>query len=162
MGAPPHKLILGIPTYARTFTLPGSASPNIGLAIKGAGQAGRFTREAGFISFYEICSKLAAGAATRRYPDQGNIVVAVSQNQWYGYDDLETIRTKVRCFWIQDTHSFITCFHWILFRSQVVWLKSKKLGGAMVWALDLDDFRGQFCSQGPYPLLGAIAKNLGR
>ena len=27
------------------------------------------------------------------------------------------------------------------------------LGGIMFWALDLDDFNGQFCGQGKYPLI---------
>lgn len=35
------------------------------------------------------------------------------------------------------------------------------LGGAMVWALDLDDYRN-VCGQGHYPLLGTIMKTLGQ
>lgn len=35
------------------------------------------------------------------------------------------------------------------------------LGGAMVWALDLDDYRN-VCGQGHYPLLSAIMNNLGQ
>lgn len=31
----------------------------------------------------------------------------------------------------------------------------------MFWDLPLDDFSGSFCGQGPYPLIGAVAKALG-
>lgn len=40
---------------------------------------------------------------------------------------------------------------------QVQYLRSRQLAGAMVWALDLDDFRGTFCGQNlRFPLTGAI------
>lgn len=40
---------------------------------------------------------------------------------------------------------------------QVQYLRSRQLAGAMVWALDLDDFRGAFCSTGVrFPLTSAI------
>ena len=31
----------------------------------------------------------------------------------------------------------------------------------MFWCLDLDDFKGSQCSEGKYPLIGAVAKALG-
>lgn len=43
---------------------------------------------------------------------------------------------------------------------QVTFLKSRHLGGAAVWTLDMDDFSGQFCGQGKYPLTSHLKDKL--
>ena len=39
---------------------------------------------------------------------------------------------------------------------QANYIKKNNLGGAMIWSLDMDDFRGQFCCQGKFPLVRTI------
>lgn len=39
-------------------------------------------------------------------------------------------------------------------------MRDMGFGGAMVWALDLDDFNGEFCGQGSHPLLAHLRKLL--
>ena len=53
-GCPKHKLVIGIPTYARTFTLRSSADTSLGAPASGGGAAGTYTREEGFLSYYEV------------------------------------------------------------------------------------------------------------
>lgn len=60
---------------------------------------------------------------------------AYKDNQWVSYDDKNTLRRK----------------------SQLI--RSLGLGGGMVWALDLDDFKNR-CDEGYHPLLSEIQRVL--
>lgn len=52
-GVPPEKLIMGFPTYGRTFRLT-SSDTSVGAPASGAGSIGPYTREAGFWAYYEV------------------------------------------------------------------------------------------------------------
>lgn len=39
---------------------------------------------------------------------------------------------------------------------QVRYLKENRFGGAFVWSLDLDDFKGEFCRQGNFVLINHL------
>lgn len=130
LGAPAHKLVMGIPTFGRSFTL-ASSNTGMGAPTSGPGLAGRFTKEE--VTDLIVCKDpFLRGAAVHRLLGQ-EVPYATKGNQWVGYDDKESIKSKVQ------------------------YLRSRQLAGAMVWALDLDDFRGTFCGQNlRFPLTGAI------
>ncbi|KAL0970437.1 hypothetical protein UPYG_G00241910, partial [Umbra pygmaea] len=128
-GAPAEKLMMGFASYGRTFQL-SSANTGVGAPASGAGSAGPFTREAGFWSYYEICTFLQG--ATVQWIDDQKVPYAFKGNQWVGFDNNDSYDNKVR------------------------YLKENGFGGAMVWSLDLDDFTGQSCGQGKYPLISRI------
>ncbi|XP_046534128.1 chitotriosidase-1 isoform X1 [Equus quagga] len=132
-GTPANKLILGMPTYGRSFSLASSSDTGVGAPVTGPGTPGPFTREGGLLAYYEVCSW--KGATEHRIEDQ-KVPYAVQGDHWVGFDDVESFKTKVS------------------------YLKQKGLGGAMVWALDMDDFSGSFCNQGQYPLIKTLQLEL--
>lgn len=54
LGADPAKLILGVPLYGQSFTLENPNNNGLNAPAKGTGQAGEFTRQAGFLAYYEV------------------------------------------------------------------------------------------------------------
>ena len=65
-GATPEKMLIGMPTYGRTFTLSDPAEYDIGAAVKGGGKPARFTREEGFASYYEVSVPAGYWTLSRR------------------------------------------------------------------------------------------------
>ena len=54
LGTPKEKLIIGMPTYGRSFTL---TDPNrwiVNSPSTGGGEAGKYTGESGFMAYYEV------------------------------------------------------------------------------------------------------------
>lgn len=56
-GADAAKIIMGIPLYGQSFTLENPSNNGLNAPAKGTGQAGEFTRQAGFLAYYEVFSK---------------------------------------------------------------------------------------------------------
>ncbi|KTF74107.1 hypothetical protein cypCar_00049173 [Cyprinus carpio] len=127
-GAPLEKLRMGFATYGRTFRLSAlSGASGAAAPASGPGSAGKYTREAGFWSYYEVCTFLQGTSA--KWIDDQKVPYATKGHEWVGFDNKESFETKVN------------------------YLKENRFGGAFVWALDLDDFTGQFCVQGKDPLI---------
>ncbi|XP_051712125.1 chitinase-3-like protein 2 isoform X2 [Oryctolagus cuniculus] len=87
-------------------------------------------------SYYNVICQFLQGAKITRLQDQ-QVPYAVKGNQWVGYDDVQSLEAKVQ------------------------FLKNLNLGGAMIWSIDMDDFTGTSCNQGPFPLVQAVKRNLG-
>ncbi|XP_036386815.1 acidic mammalian chitinase-like [Megalops cyprinoides] len=133
-GAPAEKLLMGFPTYGRTFRL-SSSMTSLGAPANGPAAAGPYTRDAGYWSYYEICSFILN--RTVSWIDDQKVPYATHGDAWVGYDNMESYTIKVQ------------------------WLRDNNLGGASVWTLDLDDFGGTFCLDGAYPLVSHLRNSLG-
>lgn len=92
LGAPASKLVMGIPTFGKSFTL-ASSDTRVGAPISGPGLPGRYTKEEGTLAYYEICDFLS-GANMQRIVSQ-QVPYATKGNQWVGYDDQESVKNKV-------------------------------------------------------------------
>ena len=53
-GVPASKLLLGIPTYGRSFTLVSPSQNQPGQPHAGVGVAGTSTEEPGMLAYYEV------------------------------------------------------------------------------------------------------------
>ncbi|VFV31445.1 oviduct-specific glycoprotein precursor [Lynx pardinus] len=130
LGAPPEKLLMGLPTYGRTFNLLKASNNGLQAEAKGVALSGKYTKQDGFLAYYEICSFVQK--ATKRWIDYQHVPYAYKGNVWVGYDDVLSFSHKAR------------------------FIKGENFGGAMVWTLDLDDVKGTFCGTGPFPLVSKL------
>ena len=53
-GAAPEKIVLGIPTYGRSYTLFNADATDLGSPADGPGVEGEATREKGYLAYYEV------------------------------------------------------------------------------------------------------------
>ncbi|KAJ5964997.1 uncharacterized protein N7479_004873 [Penicillium vulpinum] len=118
---PPAKVVLGIGFYGRAFTLQDKSCTKPGCAFSGASDAGPCSDAGGMLAHYEIMSILQ-GTSTKRATispihDEKAAVnyFTFNDDQWISYDDKTTFKQKID------------------------WANDVGLGGAMVWASDLDD-----------------------
>ncbi|KAK0402116.1 hypothetical protein QR680_016153 [Steinernema hermaphroditum] len=133
-GMPKKMIAIGIPTYGRGWTLNNPSDSEVGAPASSPAQDLQYTREAGVGAFYEFCDMLKAGPE-RRWDDESKTPYLVKNNQWFSYDDEESIGIKVD------------------------WLIENGFGGAFTWTLDNDDFNGK-CAGKRYPLHSVIVKKL--
>ncbi|XP_066601682.1 chitinase-like protein Idgf4 [Prorops nasuta] len=143
-GVPGGKIVVGIPTFARTWKLT-SESQISGvppLVAEGPGVEGPHTGIQGLLSFTEICSRLTESAVGRlrrvgdpskkygSYAFQSYNSDTGADGIWVGYEDPDAAGNKA------------------------AYAKAKSLGGVAIIDLSLDDFRGT-CTGDKFPILKA-------
>lgn len=135
-GADPRKLVLGMPMYGQSFSLAENKNHGLNSQSYGGGEAGERTRARGFLAYYEICENIQQRGWKVVRDRRGRMgPYAYSKDQWVSFDDALMIKHKSE------------------------YVKAMNLGGAMIWALDLDDFQN-ICNCEEYPLLRTINRVL--
>lgn len=135
-GADPCKLLVGIPMYARSFTLANPTKNGFGAPVYGPGNPGSYTWESGFLSYYEVCTRIKNSYWSVVHT-VANSSYTYSGNQWASYCSPGDVTLRANL------------------------IKKRPFKGAMIWALDLDDFNN-VCGCGKYPLLTTLNIGLGR
>ncbi|ELP85968.1 chitotriosidase-1 precursor, putative [Entamoeba invadens IP1] len=111
-GVPPHKLIVGMAHYGRGWTLTFANDHLMGSPTSGASRSGQCTGENGYLAKYEIDA--AIPSSNVQYDPESMTMYGYSGDQFFSFDDQTTFKYKTD----------YVCKH--------------KLGGAMIWSLDLD------------------------
>ncbi|KAJ8680394.1 hypothetical protein QAD02_016181 [Eretmocerus hayati] len=133
-GAPPKKLVLGVPLYGRSFKLDNPSMNGIGAPASQGANPGPYTNEPGMLGYNEICENLKYKAWKEVFHEEQRVPYAYKGDQWVGYDNERSLEEKAD------------------------YVKKMGLGGMMVWSLETDDFKGN-CGE-KYPLLNVINQNL--
>lgn len=160
LGASREKLILGIPTYGRSFTLGSSSSnkpPNANFVD--GGKPGPLMNQKGFLGYQEICLFLkeqnwsevplqSTFGSIYQFKmiwwiskvDAKDGPYAYKGDQWVGYDTKKSAVAKVNYMakWRLDQLNLELGKLIILLQANYV--LSNNLGGAMFWETSTDDF----------------------
>ncbi|OXA44044.1 endochitinase [Folsomia candida] len=139
-GCARDKLIVGVPFYGRSYVLGDPNNNGLGAHIVqwvGGGDPGPLTNATGFMGFLEICLYQLTDPIgwAKKYDPIGEVPYTHRANQWIGYEDVDSLKIKMN------------------------WIKAKGYGGAMVWAIDMDDAQN-FCKFGRHSLLQTINDGL--
>ncbi|KAH8325163.1 hypothetical protein KR074_004339 [Drosophila pseudoananassae] len=115
-GLAPKKLILSIPLFLTSYTMDKKRFA-VGSACKGPGKQTPFTRRPGFMTYNEWCLQMSKWSI--HFDKKFMVPFATRGNQWVSFEDSRSLWPKMNI------------------------IKSNKLGGAMAWTIDADDFNGK-------------------
>jgi hypothetical protein len=82
------------------------------------GSAGLYTGEAGFLAYYEICTRVQQQSWTKVFDEEQKSNYAYKGLEWVGYDDVYSINFKV-CY---DKKKIIVIFCLFRFDMYKIWV----------------------------------------
>ncbi|XP_077512932.1 putative chitinase 10 [Amblyomma americanum] len=135
-GVPKYKIIPGIATYGRSFTLEDPAYNGVSARLyedHPLGYGANFTQTDGYMNYVETCRRVNYYHWKREWVKYAATPYIYYEDQWVSYDDKDSVDVKA------------------------TWFRKHWLGGIFVWSLDADDYSGE-CIGEIYPMVTAAWK----
>lgn len=82
-------------TYGRSFRLAKKSKNKPGDGAVGPGSHGKYSGEAGFLTYFEICQNLNEKNWYLQYDDVQNVPYAFKEQNWVTFDNPKSIKIKV-------------------------------------------------------------------
>lgn len=137
LGLPWSQMTLGVTGMGRHFILEDAARSLPGDDVRNTSVPGPIYQINGGLAYPEICEFIASTGATPTFDTIQKCPYVVNGTSWVGYENPDSARLKIAM------------------------VKQLGMAGLMVWSLDQDDFTGQACNQGKYPLMSAMLDEAG-
>ncbi|XP_015180357.1 PREDICTED: chitinase-3-like protein 2 [Polistes dominula] len=128
---PRDKIVVGIPMYGHSYKLDNPLNHNLLAPATGFGQLG----SNGFVSYSTICQFLDSGAISV-FENTSKVPYAYKDYEWISYDDNQSIYYKTK------------------------WILDNDFKGAMVFSLNVDDWKNKCNANETFPLTRAVTKIL--
>ncbi|XP_046573242.1 acidic mammalian chitinase-like [Haliotis rubra] len=125
-GMKKSQVMTGIPTYSRTYTLLDEKSHGLYSLAKGVGRIGDSP------AYDTVCELAKNTSTTVVWDDQSKVPYLYQEDLWISYDNVRSVTLKTQ------------------------YLLQQGFGGAMVYMLNADDYRGSCDGKTKWPLFKAI------
>ncbi|CAG9813174.1 unnamed protein product [Phaedon cochleariae] len=114
LGVERHKINVGLPTYGHTFRLINPSNNGTYAPSLGYGKLGK----QGFVSYPQICQFLSSNQITPVFDMETKSPYASKYYEWISFDNSQSLIYKAE------------------------YIRDNNFGGAMVWSLNSDDYKG--------------------
>ncbi|KAK2577855.1 hypothetical protein KPH14_001118 [Odynerus spinipes] len=128
-GMPRDKIVIGIPTYGHSYKLDNPLNHKLQAPASGFGKLG----SNGFVSYSTICQFLNRGAYSV-FESESKVPYAYKDDEWISYDNNESVYYKTK------------------------WILANGFKGAMIFSLNVDDWKNKCNPNETFPLIRTIAK----